>query len=250
MSTNYVKLLNALDALGLPEFKAGLDRAVDSVSSGAMTVVDALWSLSSKELEARQRRIDDTMVKVSHFPFWKTVDDYDFSFQPQLNRDEILALTDLRFIESAGNVVFLGTPGTGKTHLAVAIGMAAAKNRYRTYFITCNDLIAELKKAKSEGLLAKKLKYYQTYSLMIIDEVGFLPIEKGDSDLLFQLISMRYEKKSTIMTSNKGFNHWGEVFGDPALATAMVDRILHHCKVIQIVGPSYRMKGKEDLFKE
>ena len=174
----------------------------------------------------------------------------DFSFQPQLNRDEILALTDLRFIESAGNVVFLGTPGTGKTHLAVAIGMAAAKNRYRTYFITCNDLIAELKKAKSEGLLAKKLKYYQTYSLMIIDEVGFLPIEKGDSDLLFQLISMRYEKKSTIMTSNKGFNHWGEVFGDPALANAMVDRILHHCKVIQIVGPSYRMKGKEDLFKE
>lgn len=128
--------------------------------------------------------------------------------------------------------------------------MAAARGRYRTYFTTCCDLIADLRKAKSEGLLAKKLRYYQSYSLIIIDEVGFLPIDKGDSDLLFQLISMRYEKKSTIMTSNKGFNHWGEVFGDPALANAMVDRILHHCKVIQIVGPSYRMKGKEELFKD
>lgn len=250
MSTNYVKLLNSLDALKLPEFKSGLDAAVDAVNAGTMGVVDALWSLASKEMAARQRRVDETMVKVSHFPFWKTMADYDFSFQPQLNKEEIMDLEDLRFIESAGNVVFLGTPGTGKTHLAVAIGMAAARGGYRTYFTTCCDLIADLRKAKSEGLLAKKLRYYQSYSLIIIDEVGFLPIDKGDSDLLFQLISMRYEKKSTIMTSNKGFNHWGEVFGDPALANAMVDRILHHCKVIQIVGPSYRMKGKEELFKD
>ena len=148
------------------------------------------------------------------------------------------------------NVVFLGTPGTGKTHLSVAIGIEAAKNRYRTYFATCNDLIADLKKAQSENVLAKRLKFYYSYSLLIIDEVGFLPIERKDSDLLFQLISMRYEKRSTIFTSNKSFNHWGEVFGDMALANAMIDRILHHCKVIQIVGPSYRMKGKEDLFKE
>lgn len=250
MASNYVRLMNSLDALGLPEFKSGLDAAVDSVNSGAVGVVDALWSLASRELDARQSRIDETMVKVSHFPFRKTMADYDFSFQPQLNREEIVDLEGLRFIESAGNVVFLGTPGTGKTHLAVAIGIAAAKSRYRTYFTTCSDLIAELRRAKSEGVLAKKLRYYQSYSLLIIDEVGFLPIDKGDSDMLFQLISMRYERKSTIMTSNKGFNHWGEVLGDPALANAMVDRILHHCKVIQIIGPSYRMRGKEDLFKD
>lgn len=250
MSSNYVRLANSLDELKLPEFKAGLDAAIDSINSGASSVVDALLGLASRELGARQRRIDETMVKVSHFPFRKTMEDYDFSFQPQLNREEIADLANLRFIETGGNVVFLGTPGTGKTHLAVAIGMAAARSRYRTYFITCSDLIAELRRAKSEGTLDKKLRYYQSYSLMIVDKVGFLPIDKGDSDLLFQLVSMRYERKSTIMTSNKGFNHWGEVLGDPALANALVDRMLHHCKVVQIVGPSYRMKGKEDLFKE
>ncbi len=248
--SNYTKLLNNLESLKLPEVRAGLDAAVDAVNAGSMTVVDALYSLTEREVRERQRRVDMAMVKVSHFPFQKGFEDYDFSFQPQLSRDEVVGLGDLRFVEARENVVFLGTPGTGKTHLAVAIGIAAAKSRYRTYFTTCNDLIADLKRAASENLLAKRLKFYYSYSLLIIDEVGFLPIEKRDSDLLFQLVSMRYERRSTIITSNKGFNHWPELFGDPALANAMADRILHHCKVIQIVGPSYRMKGKEDLFKD
>ena len=248
--SNYVRLLNNLESLRLPEVKAGLDAAIDAVNAGTMTVVDALWSLTEKEVSERQRRVDDVMVKVAHLPFRKTFSDFDFSFQPQLRRDEVVGLGDLRFVESCENVFFLGTPGTGKTHLAVAIGIAAAKCRYRTYFITCNDLIADLRRAASENLLQKRLKFYYNYTVLIIDEVGFLPIEKRDSDLLFQLISMRYEKRPTIITSNKGINHWPELFGDAALANAMADRVLHHCKVIQIIGPSYRMKGKEELFKE
>lgn len=124
------------------------------------------------------------------------------------------------------------------------------KSRYQTYFINCNDLIMQLKKAKHENTLSRRLKHFTSYSVLIIDEVGFLPIEAEDSNLLFQLISMRYEKHPTIFTTNKSFNHWGEVFGDSVIASAMLDRILHHSKVFQIVGPSYRMKGKEDLFKD
>lgn len=247
---SFASLADCLDKLGLATFRDGLGGVIERVNAGDQTIVDGLYSLAARELSERQRRVDVAMVKVSHFPFQKEFSDYDFTFQPQPNEDEILDLGTLRFVEEAGNVVFLGTPGTGKTHLAVAIGMAAAKGHYRTYFITCNDLIADLKRAKSENQLAKRLKSCLAYSVLIIDEVGFLPIERADSDLLFQLISMRYERKSTIMTSKKGFNHWGEVFGDNALANAMLDRVLHHCKVIQIVGPSYRMKGKEDLFKD
>ncbi len=247
--SDYVRMLNALDELRLPEVRAGIDGAIDAINSGARDVVDALYSLFSKEVAERQKRVDLAMVKVSHFPFHKTFEDYDFSFQPQLNREEILDLRNLRFVKSAENVVFLGTPGTGKTHLAVSIGIEAAKGRLRTYFATCNDLIADLRRSAEEGHLDKRLKFYFSYSVLIVDEVGFLPIDKRDSDLLFQLVAMRYEKRSTIFTSNKSFNHWGEVFGDAALANAMLDRILHHSRVIQIVGPSYRMKGKEDLFK-
>jgi DNA replication protein DnaC len=248
--SNYVKMMNNVESLHLDSWKGRIDAVIDAINSGSMDVVDGLYSLTDAEVSERQKRVDVAMVKVSHFPFQKTFADYDFSFQPQLKKEEITDLGNLRFVEARENVVFLGTPGTGKTHLSVAIGIEAAKSRYRTYFATCNDLIADLKRAQSENTLTKRLKFYYSYSLLIIDEVGFLPIDRKDSDLLFQLISMRYEKRSTIFTSNKSFNHWGEVFGDMALANAMIDRILHHCKVIQIVGPSYRMKGKEDLFKE
>lgn len=248
--SNYVKLINNFDALKLLTFRANIDSFIDEVNSDKSGLVDALYSLTEKEMAFRQERVNRAMIVTSHFPFVKTFDDYDFTYQPKLNKDEILDLKNLRFIETNDNIVFMGTPGTGKTHLAISIGVECARNRYQTYFINCNELILQLKKAKHENTLARRFKHFTSYSVLIIDEVGFLPIESEDSNLLFQLISMRYEKHPTIFTTNKSFNHWGEVFGDSVIANAMLDRILHHSKVFQIVGPSYRMKGKEDLFKD
>ena len=248
--SNYIKLINNFDALKLVTFRANIDSFIDRVNSDKKDLVDELYTLTEKEMTFRQDRVNKAMIVTSHFPFVKTFMDYDFDYQPRLNKDEILDLANLRFMETNDNIVFMGTPGTGKTHLAVSIGIECAKNRYQTYFINCNDLIMQLKKAKQENTLARRLKHFTSYSVLIIDEVGFLPIEAEDSNLLFQLISMRYEKHPTIFTTNKSFNHWGEVFGDSVIANAILDRVLHHSKVFQIIGPSYRMKGKEDLFKD
>lgn len=249
MST-YIKLINDFETLKLLTFKDNIDAFIDEVNSDKSTLVDALYSLTQKETSFRQDRVNKAMITTSHFPFIKTFEDYDFSYQKDLNKDEIMDLKTLRFVESNENIVFVGTPGTGKTHLSVAVGIECAKNRYQTYFINCNELIMQLKKAKIENTLARRLKHFASYSILIIDEVGFLPIDASDSNLLFQLISMRYEKHPTIFTTNKSFNHWGETFGDSVIANAMLDRILHHCRVFQIIGPSYRIRGKEGLFKE
>ena len=143
---------------------------------------------------------------------------------------------------AAENIVFLGSSGVGKTHLAVSLGIAAAKKRYSTYFIKCHDLIQQLKKAKLENRLEARLRHFCKYKLLIIDELGYLPIEKDDAKLFFQLVDLRYEKRSTILTTNINFNSWDDVFYDPVIANAILDRILHHAHVINITGKSYRLK--------
>jgi len=182
------------------------------------------------------------MVKVAAFPHLKEIKDFDFSFQPSINKEQILDFTTLRFIEQKENIVFLGSSGVGKTHLATSIGIVAAKKRISTYFIKCHDLLLNLKKAKLENRLETRLKHYNKYKLLIIDEIGYLPIDEDDAKLFFQLIDMRYEKKSTIFTTNANFKSWGEIFQDPKLANAILDRILHHASVVNIIGKSYRKK--------
>lgn len=181
-------------------------------------------------------------VKVANFPFIKRLSDFDFSFQPSINKEQIMNFKYLQFLEKKENIIFIGSPGVGKTHLATAIGIEAASMRTSTYFIGCNDLVLQLKKAHIENRLEQRLKFFSKYKLLIIDEVGFLPLDTESSNLLFQLIARRYEKNSTIVTTNKSLSRWGEVFGDPVIANAILDRLLHHSTVINIVGRSYRTK--------
>ena len=186
-------------------------------------------------------------VKVANFPFLKTIEDFDFSFQPGINKKKILDLLTLRFLERQENILFLGNSGVGKTHLSVAIGIAAAQKRISTYFTNCHELLQNLKKAHLENRLETRLKHYAKYKLLIIDEIGYLPINKEEGNIFFQLINKRYEKSSTIITTNKEFSKWHEIFGDVIIANAILDRLLHHSVVEKIVGRSYRTK---DILRE
>ena len=183
-------------------------------------------------------------MRTAGFPFQKRFEDYDFDFQPSVNKEKILDFKNLRFIENQENIIFVGTPGVGKTHLAISIGIEAASNRNSTYFINCNDLISNLKKANIENRLMSRLNHYAKYKVLIIDEMGFLPIDREGANLLFQLINKRYENHSTIITTNKAFGKWHEIFGDVTLANAILDRLLHHSHIININGKSYRLKDK------
>lgn len=215
-------------------------------SKNNLSFIDTLIKLTTHEIDFKETNMVKAMVKVGAFPHNKEIKDFNFDFQPAINKDQILDFVSLRFLESQENIVFLGTSGVGKTHLATSIGIAAAKRRYSTYFIKCHDLLQQLKKAKLENRLDDRLKHFSKYKLLIIDELGYLPIDKDDSKLFFQLIDMRYEKKSTILTTNINFNSWDDIFYDSVIANAILDRILHHAHVVFINGNSYRLK---DHFK-
>ena len=194
------------------------------------------------ELAEEYGLVDQTIYKwkkAAAFPFVKELKDYDFDFQPGVNEQEMRELASLGFLEKNENIVFLGPSGVGKTHLATAIGVAAAKKRVSTYFIKCNDLLQQLKRAQLENRLDARLKHFSKYKLLIVDEIGYLPINKEDSNMFFQLIDMRYEKKSTILTTNMNFNEWDGVFYDAVVANAIMDRVLHNSHVS---GKSYRLK--------
>lgn len=248
MNNYYFKLINNLENLGLHEIKTSLELAITQVNSGETDFTKALYELTSRELVLKQKRAETAMIKVANFPFLKTFDDFDFSFQSSINKNEILDLKYLKFIENHENIIFVGPPGVGKTHLATSLGMESAINRISTYFISCHDLVLQLKKAHLENRLEQRLKHFLSYSVLIIDEVGYLPLDIEASNLLFQLIAKRYERKTTVITTNKNFSEWGEVFGDNVLANAILDRLLHHSKIFSIKGRSYRTK--DILIKE
>jgi len=223
-----------------------LDDIIDTAISNQQSFVETLVKWTNHEIDRREQNMVRSMVKVAAFPHLKEVKDFDFEFQPSVNKQQILDFTTLRFIEDKENIVFLGPSGVGKTHLATSIGIAAAKNRNSTYFIKCHELIQHLKKARVENRLEARLKHYRKYKLLIIDEIGYLPIDQEDAKLFFQLIDMRYEKKSTIITTNVNFKQWDEVFQDSKLANAILDRVLHHATVVNIIGDSYRIKDHLD----
>ena len=242
--SNYTKLINNLETLKLERIKDNVDKYIELINKKEKDVVESLYELTNLEIELMNERAIYGCVRTAAFPFIKSFEDFDFTFQPTINKNEIMDFKNLRFIENKENIIFVGSPGVGKTHLAISIGIEAAKNRDSTYFINCNELISNLKKAHSENRFMNRLNHYAKYKVLIIDEMGFLPIDSDGANMLFQLINKRYEKHSTIITTNKPFGKWHEIFGDVTLANAILDRLLHHSHIININGNSYRLKDK------
>jgi len=246
----YQKLLNNLAELKLEKMYSYLPNYLDSIAKSDISLVDAIYHLTEKELAFRNERASKIQVSVSGFPFIKTLQDFDFDYQPSVSKSQMFDFSTLRFMSKAENLLFYGSSGVGKTHLAVAIGIAAASSRQITYFISCHDLICQLNKAHSENRLEQKLKHYAKYKLLVIDEIGYLPVDKQGANLFFQLIAKRYEKNSTIITTNQPFSKWTEIFTSPSIANAILDRLLHHSHIIKITGPSYRLKGVFDMIND
>lgn len=243
MATSHEQLVTNREYLKLREMINHLDDTINFISKNNLSFVDGLIKLTSYEIDYKEASMIKAMVKVGAFPHHKELKDFDFTFQENINKDQILDFESHRFVHQCENIVFMGSSGVGKTHLSTSIGISAAKKRISTYFIKCHDLISQLKRAKLENRLEDRLKHFTKYKLLIIDELGYLPIDKEDSKLFFQLIDRRYEKRSTIITTNINFSDWDEIFKDPVIANAILDRVLHHAHVININGKSYRLKN-------
>lgn len=233
-----------LEMLELNHIIAILPDYIHKIVSEPPNITNNLLYLTQEEIKYKNEKASLSIIKGANFPFKKTINDYDFSFQPSVNETQIRELSNLSFIRENENIIFVGNPGVGKTHLAVALGIETAKHRNGVYFTTCHNLIVKLNKAHKENRLDKQLQHLAQYKLLIIDEVGYLPIDQQGSNLFFQLIAKRYMNKSTIVTTNMPFSKWGEVFSDNTLASAVLDRLLHYSHIIRITGNSYRIKDK------
>ena len=243
---------NILNDLGLYGLKNNLSNEIDYVTNNNITFLEGLNHFLKNEVKYREINRAEVNIKVAHFPYLKEIKDFDFDYQPSINEEVIKDLSTLRLIEEKKNILFMGSPGVGKTHLATALGIEAAKKRNSVYFISCNDLITNLSNAFKENRLESKIKFYCKYKLLIIDEIGYLPITKDEANMFFQLIAKRYENKPVIITTNQPFSKWGEVFGNTTIAAAIVDRLVHHSVIINIKGKSYRIKDlvQEDFEKK
>ncbi|HJL15264.1 MAG TPA: IS21-like element helper ATPase IstB [Sandaracinaceae bacterium LLY-WYZ-13_1] len=240
----------SLVGLRMPRALEALDHTVQRLEKGEIGALEAIDGLLAEEHVTREDRRIGVALKTARLTPPKTLEGFDFAFQPSLDRNRILALAQLDFVARAEVVHFLGPPGTGKSHLATALGVAAVKAGRSVYRCSLAELVEALGRAEREGRLTEKIRFLARPSLLIIDEIGYLPITPGGANLFFQLVNARYEKGAMILTSNRGFAEWGEVFGDPVVATALLDRLLHHAVVVQIEGASYRLRSHADLIPE
>ncbi len=247
MSETLDRIRTSLIGLRMPRALEALDHTVRRIERGELTALEAIDGLLAEEHATRENRRIGVALKTARLTPPKTLESFDFSFQPSLDRGRILALAQLDFVARAEVVHFLGPPGTGKSHLATALGVAAVRAGRSVYRATLAEIVDALGRAEREGRLIERIRFYARPALLIVDEIGYLPITAGGANLFFQLVNARYEKGAMILTSNRGFAEWGEVFGDPVVATALLDRLLHHAVVVQIEGASYRLRAHADL---
>jgi DNA replication protein DnaC len=244
------RIKQTMVGLKMPRAIEILDATVRRLEHGEMTALEAIDALLAEEFTLRENRRVKTALVMARLSTIKTLAGFDFSFQPSLDKNRIMALAELKFIDRAEVLHLVGPPGTGKSHLSIALGVEAIKAGRSVYFTTLADLVGVLVKAEREGSLREKIRFLCRFALLIVDEIGYLPVTPGGGNLFFQLVNARYERGAMILTSNRGFAEWGEVFGDPVVATALLDRLLHHAIVIQIEGSSYRLRQHADLVPE
>jgi DNA replication protein DnaC len=241
----HTRVLDELKRLKLGYVVDRLDVLLNDAARTSPTYLDFLDQLLREELGSKQRKRVQMGISIAHFPTVKTLDDFDFKFQPSIDQKLVRELATGRFIASAENALLFGPPGVGKTHLAIALGRAAVEAGYSVLFVTTAALLADLLDSHTKGNLSDRLLFYSKPKLLIIDELGYLPFERQAAHLFFQLVARRYEKGSMIITTNQQVMHWGAVFGDDVVAAALLDRLLHHSHTLFIQGESYRLKQKK-----
>lgn len=234
-------------SLKLNQISNNIEEYIEDSTKNDVSYIEFLNRIFNAEIESRDNRQKEIRIKQAGFPFKKTIDDFDFAFQKSVTKKQMVQLMDMCWIEKSYNIMFLGPPGIGKTHLAVSIGIKAAELGYHVKFITMDDLMLLLKTETISSKSKSKIKMILRSDLLIIDEVGFLPISQQEANLFFQLISKLYEQSSIIITSNKGFDEWPKFLGDPVIATAVLDRLVHKCELFNMTGDSYRLTHRNTI---
>ncbi|PCF82869.1 IS21-like element helper ATPase IstB [Staphylococcus delphini] len=242
MYTDHQKLLENFQLLNLKMIKDYYPKYLESLSKNQKSLTEILLELTEKEVEYQAEQKFKRAIKLARFPKVKYLSDFDFTFQPSINKQEILTLKSMDFLEKNINICFLGNSGVGKTHLAISLGVEACKQNIKTRFYTFKELIELLTTSEEKGITNKTLKQLNRIELLIIDEIGYTPISKEQADLFYQLMSLRYEMKSTIITTNIPFSSWGDSFSNKIASAAIIDRLIHHSKIFKITGDSYRLK--------